>query len=257
MYPTIHDNTSDDYKNKFFASEKNTTRIVTSLDGPYAIPDVLKQCLTKTQRYLLISAPWLSKGFVDFLRNFAPKGIRIHLLTRLPNERDRSFDAIESLVNIADSNGWKTEAKCNPNLHAKFIIVDGTTCVFSTLNPTGSGMYYNHECLLVLKHPSNVKRLSEFFFKLWKRAENSNWEHVRLFHGYKTTDPQFIHKKIAEKIVGFFIENSNNAVQKWRLRKDIKRLGFNEDDIKRTIEDLLRDGVLYEPKLDMIKLTEM
>lgn len=232
-------------------------RIVTSLDGPYKIPDVMKDNVRVAQKYLLISAPWVSKTFIDSLRDLVAKDVSIYVLTRLPEKGDwnldRSFFAIDSLLEVAEGKGWKVSVKCNPCIHAKFIVIDDATCLFTTSNPTDSGMYYNHEILIVLKHPY-VRKYSEFFFKVWERLENVSWEQVRRFYGYKTVDSRSVRKEIAEKIISFCMANGNSKVLKWKVCKEIQKLGFDEHDIITVAKDLVNDGILYEPDYDSYRM---
>jgi phosphatidylserine/phosphatidylglycerophosphate/cardiolipin synthase-like enzyme len=229
-------------------------RIVTSLDGPFAISDAIRNTIGTAQKYLLISAPWLSKGFVDSLRNFSNNGILINTLTRMPEKTDYSFHAVDSMVNIADFEGWKVNVKCNPYVHAKFIVVDGKTCVFGTSNPTDSGIYYNHEILVILKHPVYVDKISEFFQKVWERPENISFEQVKRFHGYKTIDNRTIRKEIAERIVGIFIGNGNSKIPKWKVSKEVQKFGYSENEVISVAKDLVNDGVLYEPDFNSYRM---
>lgn len=234
---------------------KGSVRLVTSLDSPYAIHDCLKQSLGKVKNQLLISAPWASKGFVGFLRDVVPSGVEIYFLTKLPEKKDYSFQAVDSLLEVADSNGWKVNVRCDSKLHSKFFVIDDNTCIHGSVNPTESGILYNHEHLTVSSLPEEVRGLTDYFFRLWKQPDNIGWQHVRQFHGYKVVDRSSILKDIAERIMGFFLSNGNSPTPKWKVCKEIIRLGYEENDIKTVIRSLVDDGILYEPKLDYICLT--
>jgi hypothetical protein len=226
------------------------TRIITSLDSPYAISDAVKHTLRTTRQYLLITAPWLGKGFIDLLRNLALKGITISILIKLPEKEERTFYAVESMLNIADSEGWKVKVKFNPYVHAKLAVADGKTCFVSSFNPTDSGMYYNHEVLFLSNQTAHVEKVTDFFHKLWERPENISFQHVKTFYGCKTIDGQPYRKKIAEKILGLFNENGNSKIPKWKVCKEVQKFGYNESDVISVIRDLVNDGVLYEPDHD-------
>lgn len=230
-------------------------RMATSLDGPYAIFDCLKHSIGIARSCLLVCAPWTGKGFIGFLRDVVPNGVEIYLLTRLPEDKDYSFYAVDSLLEIADSKGWKVNIRCNSKLHAKFFVVDDNVCIFGTANPTESGMLYNHECLLRITQPRFVQKFSDFFFRLWKQPDNIGWQHVRQFHGYKTIDRRSVLKDIAERVLGFFLSNGNSPVPRWKVCKEIVRLGYEEEDVITVIKSLVQEGVLYEPRLDLVCLT--
>jgi phosphatidylserine/phosphatidylglycerophosphate/cardiolipin synthase-like enzyme len=222
-------------------------QIITSLDSPYAISDAIKQTIKKARKYLLISAPWLSKGFVDSMRDSVPEGSMINVLTKVPEKIDYSFRAIDSLLSVAQSKGWMVNVKCNPYIHAKLIIVDGLTCIFGSCNQTDSGIYYNHEAIEVCTNRSIVEKWSEFFNGVWELPENISFEQVKHFHGYKTIDKQYYRKEIAERIVGCFMKNGNSPFSKWKLCKEIQKMGYNENDVISVLRDLVNDGILYEP----------
>jgi hypothetical protein len=232
----------------------SSVRLVTSLDGPYAIFDCLKCSLGKVRKQLLISAPWTSKGFVCFLRDVVPSGVEIYLMTRLPEKESYSFQAVDSLLEIAGSKGWKVNVRCSSRLHSKFFVVDDDACISGSVNPTESGIHYNHEHLIISVLPNEIRELSDYFFKLWRQPENIGWQNVRQFHGYTVVDRRSITKDIAEKIMGFFLSNGNSPTPRWKVCKEMIRLGYDESDIIDVLRNLVRDGILYEPKLDHICL---
>jgi hypothetical protein len=229
-----------------------SVRLVTSLDGPYAILDCLKYSLGTVKSQLLISAPWASKGFVSFLRDVVSSGVEIYFLTKLPEKKDYSFQAVDSLLEIADSKGWKVNIRCNSKLHSKFFVIDDGACISGSVNPTESGMLYNHEHLTVSNLPDVVRGLSDYFFRLWKQPDNIGWQHVKQFHGYKVIDRNSVLKDISERICGFFLGNGNTPTPKWKISKEMEQLGYAKEDIITVTRHLLDDGVLYEPKLDFV-----
>jgi hypothetical protein len=85
----------------------NEFRIVTSLDGPYAISDAITKVLKTTKNFVLISMPWLGKGFVNEMRGYIPNGITIKVVTKEQDKIDNSFHSINSLYNVAEAKGWK------------------------------------------------------------------------------------------------------------------------------------------------------
>jgi hypothetical protein len=171
-------------------------------------------------------------------------------LTRIPEDShgkpDYSFHAVNSLFEVAENKGWKVTVKCNPNIHVKFIVIDDSTCLFTTSNPTDAGIYYNIEAMVILRQ-SHAKTFSELFFKAWERAENVNFEHLRTFHGYDAIGIRSDAKDIAEKAVSFCMKNGNCKIPKWQVCKEITRLGFDENAVITVLRNLVRDGVLYEP----------
>jgi phosphatidylserine/phosphatidylglycerophosphate/cardiolipin synthase-like enzyme len=230
----------------------NGVTVFTSLDGHFAVSDALTQLLKSTRESLLISSPWIGKGFVDLARKAIPSGISIKILTRIPKENDYSRDAVSSLSEVAKSDGWKIEIKCTSRHHPKFIIVDNEACLAGSLNPTEAGIYYNLELGFLMDAREVVKRLTDFFFKMWEASVS--WHQVAQFHGFEATDRQSVHRRIAEKIISIFMGNGNTPLAKWKICSELKALGFEENEIINIEGHLLDRGVLYEPKLDWICL---
>jgi len=228
--------------------------VVTSLDGPYAISDAIKQEIRTVKSNLLIVAPWISKGFVDSLRSLVPAGAVINIITRVPEKIDFSFRCIDSLLIIAESRGWKVSIKCNPYVHAKLIIVDCKSYILGSCNQTDSGIYYNHEAIDVCNDQSKLTRIKDFFKGLWELPENVTFEQVKRLHGYRTIDKQYVRKEIADRILGYFLSNNNQSIHKWKLCKEIQRMGYSESDVISTLKDLCADGVLYEPNIDSYRM---
>ena len=228
----------------------NEFRIVTSLDGPYAISDAISEVLKTTKNSVLISMPWLGKGFVNDMRRCIPSGITINLVTREQEKIDNSFHAINSLYDVAKDKGWKVTTKCNYSLHLKLLIVDGVTCVIGSWNATDSGTYYNLEAIEIWRYAPIVESYTAIFNDVWGRFENIKFEQVRLFHGYKQTNDHSFLRGIAEKVLSCFDENGNAPILKWKLCKEIQKMGYNEGDVISVLKGLVNDGVLYEPDDD-------
>jgi len=232
----------------------NNIQIVTSQD-PFAISDAINQALKTTKHQLRITAPWMGRGFVDRPRNLHLKGIDIKLLTRTPEKKDdRTFQAVESMKGIAKSEGWTVEVKFNSNLHVKMVIVDEKMCFVSSFNPTDSGIYYNHEWMCISEDPAFVRRHENYFDELWANPRNNTYQQVKTFYGVKTADGAPYRKKIAERIIGHFDNNGNKKIRKWKIVKEIQKLGYYENDIKSVLRDLVNDGVLYEPDYDSYRM---
>jgi len=231
----------------------NDVAVFTSLDGHFAISDVVTELFQSAQKRLLISSPWMGKGFVDLARKAIPQGISISVLTKPPSEDDRSVDAFDSLFEVAKARGWNVEVRCTSKLHSKFIVVDDKVCYEGSFNPTDAGIYYNLELGFTMYDPEVVKKLTDFFFKM--RQTSVSWQQIKQFHGFETTDPQSVQRKIAEKMKCILMGNGNSPLPKWKVCSQLKRLGFEENDIISVERGLLNEGVLYEPNPNCLRLT--
>ncbi len=231
----------------------NEIEVFTSLDGHFAVSDALAQSLRVTQNRLLISSPWIGKGFVDLIRRTVPDGVNINILTRLPKDNsDNSFDAIFALYELAESHKWRIEVNCTSKHHPKFLVIDSSFCLAGSLNPTESGIYYNLELGFILRSPFVVERLTDFFFKMWQTS--LSFQKVKQFNGFERSPSLQCQSKIAEKIIAIFFGNGNTPVVKWKILKELKSLGYEEKDIIEVERYLLRHGTLYEPHLDLLCL---
>ena len=233
--------------------ENDGVKVFTSLDGHFAVSDALSQLLSKAQNRLLISSPWVGKGFIDLIRRTVPDGISISILTRLPKESyDNSFDALASLFELAEAHRWKIEIRCTSKHHPKFIIVDDTSCLAGSLNPTESGIYYNLELGFIITNSALIRRVTDFFFKMHRMS--TSWQKVTQFHGLETVDPASVENKIAERYIGIFLGNGNTPLPKWKSANVLKSLGFEDKDIIKVENYLLKQGTLYEPRIDWVCL---
>jgi hypothetical protein len=139
-------------------------------------------------------------------------------------------------------------------LHEKFVVFDDRVVLGGSVNLTSSGIYYNDELLYIFEQTSQVRRHVEIFYELWNSRGSTSWENVILFSSHDGHfDRNLVYKKIAEAITGFFYSNGNQAVLKSVLCEQIARTGFEKDDVIEVAKALYQDGVLYEPKPDMLK----
>lgn len=222
--------------------------IVTSLDGSYAISDAFKRILRTAKERLLMAAPWWGKGFVDLLRNLHLNGIAMNAVAQSPEKVDRTVYAVDSMHAIANAEGWDLTFKFNPNLHAKFIVVDNTSFILGSSNYTDSGIYYNYEMLYISKRPAEVKQQIGNFNKLWAKPENVSYQQIKIFHGLQTGDVNSYYKRIAERAIGLFNENGNTKTLKCKVSKELQtRVPCSENDAITVLRNLVKDGILYEP----------
>ena len=238
-----------------FPNIDDSVVVFTSLDGHFAVSDALAYALSRVRNRLLISSPWIGKAFVDLMRRTVSEGVSICIITRSPKENyDSTFDAINSLYEIAKQHNWKIEINCISRHHPKFVVVDDTLSITGSLNPTESGIYYNLELGFIHTNPYIIGRLTDFFFEMAHRS--LNWENVKQFHGFEQVDQQSILNKIAESYIRIFFGNGNTPIQKFKVCNNLKAQGFAERDIITVERHLLAKGVLYEPRTDWVCLVD-
>jgi hypothetical protein len=240
--------------NESVLEKYNQVEVFTSLDNHFAISDNLGKALTKTREQLLISSPWLGKGFIDLMRRTVPNGVSIFLVTRLPSESfENSFDAINSLCDEAKLHDWTIDIRCTAKHHPKFFVIDHVICVAGSLNPTESGMYYNLELGFTITIPEVVDEVVRFFHKM--RQKSISWAMVREYNGFEPNFGRDDFSRLAEKYINILISNGNVPLLKWKICSQLKSQGFDEQDIINVERTLLKQGILYEPKTDWVCLT--
>jgi hypothetical protein len=52
-----------------------------------------------------------------------------------------------------------------------------------------------------------------------------------------------------------FEEQGNAPILKWKLGKEIQKMGYLEGDVISVLRDLVNDGILYEPNMDSYRMT--
>ena len=229
----------------------NNIKIVTSQDGPFAVSDAINQILMITKHQLRVTAPWMGKGFVDRPRNLHLRGITMKYLVRTPEKkdaRDRTFQAVESMKAIAQSEGWKVEVKFNSDLHVKMVIVDDKACFVSSFNPTDSGIYYNHEWMCIGEDRIFVRRHENYFDELWVNPRNITYQQMKAYYGTKTFDGTPFLRKVAETIIAQFNGNDDKLILKSKLVGNVSRICNCEKEVVISVcRNLVKDGILYEP----------
>jgi phosphatidylserine/phosphatidylglycerophosphate/cardiolipin synthase-like enzyme len=229
-------------------------KVFKSLDNHFAISDNLGRALTKTRKQLLISSPWLGKGFIDLMRRTVPNGVSIFLVTRLPSENfENSFDAINSLCDEAKLHDWTIDIRCTAKHHPKFFVIDDVVCVAGSLNPTESGMYYNIELGFTITIPEVIDVIISFFHKM--RQRSIVWAIVKEYNGFESNFGRHDLSRLAEKYINVLISNGNAPLPKWKICSQLKSQGFDERDIINVQKTLSNQGILYEPKTDWVSMT--
>jgi phosphatidylserine/phosphatidylglycerophosphate/cardiolipin synthase-like enzyme len=138
-------------------------------------------------------------------------------------------------------------------IHSKFMVIDDEICVQGSLNPTESGIYYNKEVGVVIRSQNSVNVFSHFFFELEKMSVK--WDTAIRFNGLSIQEKKTVFSTLAERYIGLFLSNGNIPLLKWKICKSLKAEGFDERDIIDVERHLIKQGTLYQPKLDMLCLT--
>jgi phosphatidylserine/phosphatidylglycerophosphate/cardiolipin synthase-like enzyme len=232
----------------------DSLQVFTSLDGHFVVKDTLAETMAQTKEKLLISSPWVGKGFVDIMRNTLPDGVSIHLITQLPKDNyETTFDAIASLYQIGKDHNWKLTIMCASRHHPKFIVIDDTICLAGSLNPTESGLFYNLELGFKIYSHDAIDKITNFFYGM-ERASIS-WDKFKTFHGIQINNFKHPVESLIEDYKELFFRNANTQMKKYETVKQLRLQGYQENNIVEVQRQLIRSGIFYEPKLDYICLT--
>lgn len=226
-------------------------QIVSSLDSPFAIENLINTALHKAKDSVEICVPWLEKGFVSLLKRIVSPSVAFNLLVKTPQENDKTFCAVQTLE---EESSHKTDIVCVPWLHAKFLIVDSRDVILGSANATSNAFYYNNEVLVSFNDlPEVAARFSQIFNQIKSQPSNLKWNIAKEYAGcsfYST--PQLRIMKLAKR---FFRENGNSEIPLSLLVRFVQNNGYGFEIVKMTIQEMIKQGLLYEPHLGYIKLT--
>ncbi|XP_014242797.1 mitochondrial cardiolipin hydrolase-like isoform X2 [Cimex lectularius] len=110
------------------------------------------------------------KMFMDAVIAAYNNNVAIRLIT----DCDTSFSQ-GSIVPQLRRLGIPTRQKMSKYImHHKFIIIDGEILINGSMNLTTTGVFCNHESVMITSQPSLVKLFSEEFQKVWKEFAIGN-----------------------------------------------------------------------------------
>jgi hypothetical protein len=225
--------------------------IISSLDSPLALPEALGRGLKDAQRICLCS-PWVEKPFVHLMKERIRQGASIDFLIKKPDGVDKTFQAIEALETEARVMDWRVDVVCVPAssyLHPKFVVVDDKNVFFGSANATNGGLYNNIEVLVAFHEMSSVAdRFIQIFEEIRKQNRNYRWELVRDFHGSS------INEALVETARIYLREQPNKEARKDHLNWHLRNHGFHFDMAKNGIDEMVRYGILYSPRIDYVRL---
>lgn len=221
-------------------------RVISSLDSSFAIGDAYKTGF-RNANDVCISSPWIENAFIDLMRETVPSGAQIDLLVKTPDMYDRTFRTIEALDALKREMDWKVNATCVPYLHAKFTILNDRDVLFGSANATNNGLFYNNEIMVAFYDmPILSNQFLDIFESIKKQRHNHPWEIVRDFHG---SSPD---KRIVE-ITHRYLQQ-HGETRKASLAKILQEQGYSFLNAKVGIQKMLNQGIVYEPRIDFIKL---
>ncbi len=119
----------------------------------------------KAEKYILISSPWIK---LDVLKEIV-KDVPIKIILRTSQLEDLLITDRELFKFVKEKKG---EIFLNPDIHAKFVIIDGKEAVVGSANITNAGLLEdgNIETAVVLKDKKEIQKLERIFHNT---AENS------------------------------------------------------------------------------------
>jgi hypothetical protein len=223
-------------------------QIVSSLDSPFVIPETYSRGMRYAQS-VRICSPWVEKPFVHLMKGAIQKGASVDFLIKRPDNVDATFRAMEALEANGRESQWNIDVLCVPYLHAKFAIVDEKSVFFGSANATNGGLYNNVEVLAVFHDmPSVAGRFLQIFDNMKKQNQSLRWELVRDFHG-STVD-----RTLVEFVMRYLKQLPDKESHVAILNMHLRKHGFDFNLAKEGIEQMLRQGYLYNPHEDYVKL---
>lgn len=183
------------------------------------------------------------------MKETVPSGACLNFLIKTPVQHDKTFRAIEVLEAESRVMQWKCNIVCVPNLHAKFTIINDRDLFFGSPNATTGGLYHNKEVLVAFyAMPTIADHFRRIFEGISRQAYNQHWELVRDFHGAS------VERRLSEITVRYFRRIGNKEVRIPFLISEFQRYGFDFGTAKEGLQELLKYGILYNPREGFVKL---
>ncbi len=125
----------------------------------------LLKTVEKAKKYILISSPWVK---LDVLKTLI-KDVDIEIIIRASQLEDLLITDKDIFKFLKQKNG---KIYINPDIHAKFFIVDGEIAVVGSANITNAGLLEdgNIETAVVLKDKKEIKKLEGYFFEIASKS---------------------------------------------------------------------------------------
>jgi len=130
---------------------------------------ILKDLFASAKEKVKISSPWIKSEVFEKL--FDEKNLDVELIIRNSELEDFLITDLHILKKIKDING---KVYLNPDLHAKFVIVDDKKAIVGSANITRSGLYQdgNIETAVLIEDKKEIKELIDYFDRIKENSLN-------------------------------------------------------------------------------------
>jgi len=128
----------------------------------------IQELAKKAKKYIRISSPWIK---LDVLKTVLKNGINVEIILR-DSQLEDLFITDKKIFNyIKEING---SIYLNPDIHAKFFIVDGKEAVIGSANITDSGLLENGniETAVYLTDKQHIQKLESYFDEIKENSIN-------------------------------------------------------------------------------------
>lgn len=119
----------------------------------------------KAQKYILISSPWVKS---DILKSLL-KNVKAELIIRSSQLEDLFITDKDIFRQIKNSGG---KIYLNPDIHAKFVIVDGKEAIVGSANLTHAGLLEegNIETAVLIRNKKEIEKLEKYFNEIKRNS---------------------------------------------------------------------------------------
>ncbi len=151
----------------------------------------------KTQKYILISSPWIK---LDVLKPLLEKDVDVQIILRNSELEDLFITDKKIFKYIKEKKG---KLFLNPDIHAKFFVFDGKYAVLGSANLTDAGMFEdgNIETAVFIEDKNQIKKLENTFKQIKKTSLDlfSNIKGILLNSINSRTSEGLLFEKIPEQ----------------------------------------------------------
>ena len=136
------------------------------MHGSYGLIDWINRANTSIYAAL---AFFSNMSVAEALVNALGRGVTVKVVV---DDDSQVYDAVQYLINngveVRDDSSYESSINGEHTMHLKFLVIDNSTVIFGSANPTNTGLGYNNETLIVLYNVPNIAYyFLQEFDELW------------------------------------------------------------------------------------------
>ena len=136
------------------------------MHGSYGLIDWINRANTSIYAAL---AFFSNMSVAEALVNASKRGVIVKVVV---DDDSQVYSAVQYLINngieVRDDSSYESSINEEHTMHLKFLVIDNSTVIFGSANPTDTGLGYNNETLIILYNvPDIAYYFLQEFDELW------------------------------------------------------------------------------------------